>query len=137
MKDNQKIPLIQDFVKFCYSELGIKKSPKINIINDKNWVKDHTSFGSYNPNDHSISVYLADRNLADFLRTLAHEITHHLQNQNGEIDFNSGETGSPVEDQANAKAGVILRKYGKMNPIIYEQKIKEINILKEVIKRIK
>jgi hypothetical protein len=36
MQDTQKIQIIQDFVKFCYYELGIKKSPKINIINDKN-----------------------------------------------------------------------------------------------------
>jgi Zn-dependent peptidase ImmA (M78 family) len=137
MKDTQKIQIIQDFIKFCYYELGIKKSPKINIINDKNWVKDHTSFGSYNPNDNTIDVYLADRNLADFLRTLAHEITHHFQNQNGEIDDNSGETGSQIENEANAKAGVILRKYGKTNPVIYEQKNKELNILREVIKRIR
>jgi hypothetical protein len=34
--------------------------------------------------------------------------------------MNSGETGSDIENEANAMAGVLLRNFGKQNPIIYE-----------------
>jgi hypothetical protein len=34
----------------------------------------------------------------------------------------SGETGSNIENEANAKAGVLLRNYGKSNEQIYENK---------------
>jgi hypothetical protein len=34
----------------------------------------------------------------------------------------SGETGSVIENEANAKAGVLLRDFGKINDSIYEHK---------------
>jgi hypothetical protein len=58
--------------------------------------------------------------MADMLRTLAHELVHHKQNVEGRIYNDSGETGSEIENEANAKAGVILRNFGKQNSMIYE-----------------
>jgi hypothetical protein len=43
----------------------------------------------------------------------------------GVLKPNSGETGSPEEDQANSIAGVLLREFGKVNSMIYESKIKK------------
>jgi Zn-dependent peptidase ImmA (M78 family) len=120
--DNSKEKIIKDFIIKCKKDLGINKLPKITIINDKNWVKNNKSFGSYNPINKSIIIYLGDRNLADFLRTLSHELTHHWQNENGRIKKLSGETGSDIENEANAKAGILLRNYGKENEMIYENK---------------
>lgn len=128
-----KEKIIKDFIIKCKNDLGINKLPKIKIINNKDWVKKNKSFGSYNPENKSIIVYLGDRNLADFLRTLSHELTHHWQNENNRISEFSGETGSEIENEANAKAGIILRSYGKENEIIYESK----EILKEILKKIK
>jgi hypothetical protein len=31
-----------------------------------------------------------------------------------------GSDGSPIENEANAVAGVIIRKYGKIHPELYE-----------------
>jgi hypothetical protein len=61
-----------------------------------------------------------NRNLADILRTLGHELVHHKQNLDGKINAQSGITGSDEENEANAKAGVLLRKFGKINDDIYE-----------------
>jgi hypothetical protein len=48
------------------------------------------------------------------MRTLAHELVHWKQRESGlELD---GSDGSETEDQANAVAGVIMRKFGKMYP---------------------
>jgi Zn-dependent peptidase ImmA (M78 family) len=58
--------------------------------------------------------------MADILRTLAHELVHHKQNLDGRINYESGETGSDIENEANAKAGVLLRDFGKKNNEIYQ-----------------
>ena len=52
---------------------------------------------------------------------MAHELVHHKQNKEGELTGSKeeGEDGSPWEDEANAKAGEIVRKYGRENPEIY------------------
>jgi len=122
MTDLEKIKIIKDFVKYCYYQLGIKSSPEIIIVSDKNWVKEKKSFGCYEPEAKTVHAYLGNRNLADFLRTLAHELIHHKQNEDGLIKMGSGETGSDIENEANSKAGVILRDYGKTHDMIYESK---------------
>jgi hypothetical protein len=33
---------------------------------------------------------------------------------------NPGETGNPIENEANAGAGILLRNFGKMYPQIFE-----------------
>jgi hypothetical protein len=60
--------------------------------------------------------------LVDVLRSIAHELVHHLQNQRGELDGtkNEGGDGSPWENEANAKAGELIRIFGRQNPEIYE-----------------
>jgi Zn-dependent peptidase ImmA (M78 family) len=60
--------------------------------------------------------------MADILRTLAHELVHRKQEEDGRLDINSGKTGSPIEDEANAMAGILLRNFGKINNGIYENK---------------
>ena len=124
MNDLEKISIIRDFIKYCYTQLNIKTTPTITIINDKKWVKLHRSFGSYAPENNEITVFLGKRNLADFLRTLGHELIHHSQNENDKLYNEAGETGSEIENEANAQAGVLLRNYGKMNNMIYENKNK-------------
>ena len=73
---------------------------------------------SFNPNNDKIWLYVKNRNMADLLRTLAHELVHHMQNTNGE-ELN-GEDGSNIENEANAMAGVIMREFGRENPEIFE-----------------
>ena len=67
---------------------------------------------------------MANRNLADALRTIAHELTHFKQSLDKRITDNpedkSGETGSEIENEANARAGIIMREFGKSHPEIYE-----------------
>jgi len=121
MKEEERIPIIKDFLKYCYHELQIKNAPKIRLHSDNKFVKSQTSFGGYYPNDGNIEVYIKNRNLADILRTLAHELVHHQQKElMGPADTLDGSDGSNYENEANSKAGVLLRKYGKTNPLIYE-----------------
>jgi hypothetical protein len=54
----------------------------------------------------------------DVLRTVAHELTHkHQHEREGEqMGADAGETGSPYENEANARAGVLMRDYGRLHP---------------------
>ena len=117
---DEKKQLIKEFVKFVAKELKLKTLPQIKLSTNNAEVKERHSFGYFRPGDNNIWVYIKNRNMADMLRTLAHEMVHHKQAEDGRIDMNSGETGSEIENEANAKAGVILRKFGKTHEMIYE-----------------
>ena len=113
--------LLKKFIGFAIKELGIQKPPtSLTLSKDNNMAKEMHSFGSFNPNNDKIWLYVKNRNMADLLRTLAHELVHRKQAEDGRIDYNSGETGSEIENEANAQAGVLLRKFGKQNEEIYQ-----------------
>jgi hypothetical protein len=125
MENAQKIQLALDFIKFASGRMNLQSLPKIIFTTDNKWAKQMRSFGQYDPTKKSIVTYVDNRNMADVLRTLCHELVHHKQNEEGRIEANSGETGSDIENEANATAGIILRDYGKVNSMIYESRLTE------------
>ena len=117
---SQKKSQIAEFVKFAINELGIQKLPTVKFSYDTNESQEKSTFGYFDPNANHIWIYIKNRNTADILRTLAHELVHHKQGEDNRIKQGSGETGSEIENEANAQAGVLLRKFGKDNKGIYE-----------------
>jgi hypothetical protein len=111
---------IKDFVDFASGELQLNDIPKIHVINSPDFTQKWKSFGGYQPHQNKIAVVIKGRGLADILRTLAHEMVHAQQMQLNKLDVSSGETGSPVENEANALAGILMRNYGHKNPMIFE-----------------
>jgi hypothetical protein len=130
MEISKKIEIINDFIKFCEYNLGIEQLPKIEFTKDKDWVLSIHSFGQYKNDTSSLKVYIGNRNFADILRTLSHELVHHRQNELGLLHPDAGKAGSDIENQANSISGVIMRNYGKKNELIYENKL--INIVEEI-----
>jgi Zn-dependent peptidase ImmA (M78 family) len=119
MNTVEKQGIIQDFIRYAVEELGIENLPKIHLVYDNSFAKNNHSFGAYRPESKELHVYISNRNLADILRTFAHELVHHRQLELGmEMD---GSTGSETENQANSIAGVLLRNYGKQHEVIYER----------------
>lgn len=110
---------LDKFVSFVVDSLGITNTPRIDYISTLDFTQEHHSFGGYIPGNNSILVVVANRNLADIMRSLAHELVHARQNQDGGLSAEQGETGSEIENQANAVAGVVMRNYGKIEPSIY------------------
>jgi len=111
---------MKDFVNFASGELQLKDTPKIHVINSPDFTQQYKSFGGYQPVQNKIAIVIKGRGLADILRTLAHEMVHAQQMQSNKLDVSSGQTGSPVENEANALAGVLMRNYGQKNPMIFE-----------------
>ena len=96
----------------CKKELNISELPPIVFIQDSPTIQGGTSFGQFS-ND-GIEVVTMNRHPVDIVRTLAHELVHWQQSVSGqELD---GSDGSSTENDANAVAGVIMRKFAKKYP---------------------
>jgi hypothetical protein len=126
---------ISKFLKYIIKELNLNHPPAgLTLSRDEKQAQNKHTFGYFDPQTNKIWLYIKNRNLADILRTLSHECIHLKQAEEGRIETHSGETGSPIENEANAKAGIYLRKYGAKNPQIYgdliKEKLKEIKIQK-------
>jgi cytidyltransferase-like protein len=116
--------IIFEFVKYAMIKLGINLTfPKLTISYDNKQVKERSSFAYYSPTENKVWVYVKNRNIADILRSIAHELVHHKQNEDGRLTIDSGKTGSNEENEANSQAGILLRDFGKINKQIYEIKI--------------
>lgn len=112
--------IIDSFVEYATGYLNIKTAPSIRLDSSVVSAYENRSFGSYSPGEHTIRINTGNRHIADVLRTLGHELVHHAQNEQGVLHNESGQTGSEHENEANALAGVLLRNFGKSNPLIYE-----------------
>lgn len=110
---------IADFVNFAKECLGITDDIKIALAYER--TPDLKTTAYYNL-DGLVKVYVKDRAIIDICRSIAHELVHHKQNLEGRLidAVKDGEDGSPIENEANAIAGVIIRKYGKLKPEIYQ-----------------
>lgn len=121
LKDSKHKNILKKFIAFAIKELDIQKPPSgLTLSKDNTKAKTRHTFGTFNPDNDKIWLYIGNRNIADSLRTLAHELVHRKQAEDGRIDYNSGETGSEIENEANAQAGILLRKFGKQHEEIYQ-----------------
>lgn len=118
----EKEEVIDNFIEYCFNFLEINEEdePRIVISYDNKEAAEQRSFGKYTPDIKEVRVVATNRNLADVLRTLAHELVHYKQDIDDKIEWNSNDDGSEIENEANAKAAVIMRKFGKQYPIIFE-----------------
>ena len=116
-KDKKDISVVADFINFTKQYLGIDDDIKIELAFER--TPDLKTTAYYNMLGH-IKVYAKDRATIDVCRSIAHELVHHKQNLDGRIkQDNDGEDGSAIENEANAVAGVIIRKFGKLHPEVY------------------
>ena len=117
--------LIGDFCHYVSKFLSILSTPiSIEIVDnrEKNGVKT-TAF--YDPNTHRIVIYGKDRAVVDICRSIAHEMTHMQQMVEDRLSFPVQDAGGEIEDEANAKAGEIIKLFAKSSPErlkIYESK---------------
>ena len=124
-EDGTKIKQLEQFARWACDKLGIEDSGGIKYGTDLDAVKERRTFGSTVP-DGQIWVHISNRNLADIMRTLCHELVHRKQFEIGtaSTDMNE-EQRQHIEDEANAFAGRMMREYGKKNTNIYESRIKK------------
>ena len=75
-----------DLIEFFHQRYKLQNKPSIIFAQDqKNSLKPLGKTAHYDPADQSITVYTTGRHMKDCLRSLAHELVHHLQNERGDL----------------------------------------------------
>jgi hypothetical protein len=109
------IDALRDFLPIAIKHLNLDHIPKIKLAKE---IADSQvpTFGRFENESKIITVVIDNRNIVDTLRTLAHEMVHYQQGEEHRLDADSWETGSPIEDEANAEGGVIMRLFNQAHP---------------------
>jgi hypothetical protein len=108
----EKVTILKQFLLFCKKKLDIKTEIKLYLIPKKNDFNITT--GGYNINDKSIYIVFEGRQIADIMRTIAHELVHQKQDNNGELNGKIPDIGGIIEDTATAIAGRLIKLYVKV-----------------------
>jgi hypothetical protein len=116
--ENQ-FPLLKEFIGYCKEYLKLKSLPPLTMSYDPTTAESRRSFGGYDPNNKSIELSVANRHQADVFRTLAHELVHFKQDTQNRLTPESGKTGHPHENEANAAAAIIMRNFAQMRPEMF------------------
>lgn len=109
------VEMFKKFLPLAMKVLGINSLPKMNFEPTLH-TGEQPSFGMYVTGDNILYVAITNRHPVDILRTVAHELVHYRQDLKGELNHDSGRTGSPEENQAHEIAGVIMRYFNKQYP---------------------
>ena len=117
-QEDEVIRQVSDFVNFAKEYLDITDGITVELAFQR--TPDLVTTAYYNL-DGFVKVYVKDRAIIDVCRSIAHELVHHKQNIEDRLNDvqADGEDGSPIENEANAVAGIIIRKYGKLHPELY------------------
>jgi len=122
IKQPSKLSQVQKFERWACKKLGLVDLPSIKYSDDVELAKKQRTFGSTR-SDGTVWVHVGNRTVADVCRTLVHELIHVQQFQEGTAtDDMDEEQRQQIEDEANSKAGRIMREYGKLDASIYESK---------------
>jgi Zn-dependent peptidase ImmA (M78 family) len=116
---NDSKEILNDFVKFVKKELKIKNLPTIKIQNNRDGLKTTANY-DYTKENKIIKVCSKNRALVDVLRSIAHELVHHKQWEDGRLNKRPPDIGGEIEDEANAKAGQFIKMFAKINDKIYD-----------------
>jgi hypothetical protein len=109
------IEMFEKFLPLAMKYLKLERLPKMVFEKHIKSVGQPT-FGMYVNGENTLYVALVNRHPNDILRTIAHELTHYKQDTEHKLHDESGTTGSPEENEANAMAGIVMRHFNKMYP---------------------
>ena len=128
--DSSEKKTIDDFVEFVKKELGIENEVDVILQNNKDGIRTTAVYKYQDEGDEDfeqshIKVFALGRALVDVLRSIAHELVHHKQNEDGELKGKHSNVGGPIEDKANAVAGKMVKKYGIDHSEIYPEGVGE------------
>jgi len=119
MVDHSSLNSVKHFVDFAAKELNLTSLPPMDFDDQETDTK--KTFGIFNTKNSKIKVRVKGRHPIDIMRTIAHELTHFKQ----KITHEKAGDGKK-EDEANASAGRVMRKYDeKHGPIFKSHAISE------------
>lgn len=116
-KTSENLEILKKFVLYVKFQLDIKTNVEFEFLEGKD--ANYPSAGGYVLGNSLIAVSIKNRAIADVLRTLAHELTHHKQFELGILTPKDTDN-QELEDQANVYSGRLVRWFGRENPEIYQ-----------------
>lgn len=119
LNDDKKGKL-NEFVKFVKKELDLKSIPTISVQNHREGLKTTANY-DYTKENKVIKVCSKNRALVDVMRSIAHELVHHKQFEQGRLEVKPPDIGGEIEDEANAKAGQFIKMFAKIDETIYDE----------------
>ena len=120
LSDDKKSKL-NEFVKFVKNQLELESVPSIKVQNNRDGLKTTANY-DYTQENKIVKVCAKNRALVDVMRSIAHELVHHKQYEQGRLDGpQPPDIGGEIEDEANAKAGQYIKMYAKIDPSIYDE----------------
>jgi hypothetical protein len=122
----EQMKLAGEFILFCADSLPIEGEFEVHLVHSR---EPHgiVTTALYEVGNNCCKVYCKNRALADVLRSVAHEMTHMMQDQIGILTGPIRDAGGFHEDQANSKAGELIKLFAKSKPqrkMIYENNLK-------------
>jgi len=111
--------ILKQFKVFLKRELRITYDIPVVLIDDAEFSKKIRAFGEIS-NKNVIHLSIINRHPMDIMRTLSHEFVHYKQHMEKGLSNKSSHAGSLIENQANAKAGELMRKYGELHPELFD-----------------
>jgi hypothetical protein len=109
---DEKILLIGDFINFCSEMLPIRSGYKVYLVSNREPYSISTT-AAYIVGENEVRIYVKGRALVDILRSIAHEMTHMMQDEQDLLGGEVRDAGGFHEDQANARAGELIKLYAK------------------------
>ena len=103
------------FLPFVAKELDLDSLPKIKL-ELRLGSDEQPAFGKFVNEENTIYLAVEDRHPIDIIRTFAHELVHFKQGVEHELGPESGNTGSPQENEAHQLAGIVMRNFNKAYP---------------------
>tara|TARA_R110002074_G_scaffold58298_1_gene142931 strand:+ start:270 stop:1124 length:855 start_codon:yes stop_codon:yes gene_type:complete len=80
-------PLASDLMGHCQKKLGFDHPPELFFQEDEqNATETLGKTAYYSPGEKKVVIYVTGRHGKDILRSLAHELVHHMQNCRGDFD---------------------------------------------------
>ncbi len=131
--------LIDNFMGFAQEKLGFDEPPGLFFKQDAKNAEDF--FGKtahYDPQNKSVTVFVTNRHPKDIMRSLAHELVHHVQNLRGDLSSEKcGDLGPgyaqtnkhmrEMERQAFEQGNLCFRDWTDQ----YKKQLQEVKFLKE------
>jgi len=135
---------INRFFPYAEKKLGFESPVVVYLVSDEeNSNKIFGKTAHYNPSEQSVTLFVDKRHPKDILRSLSHELVHHMQNTRGEFD-NLGEIGEgyaqnnehlrKMESEAYLEGNLLFRDHEDLN--IHKKQENKMNINESYLKKL-
>ena len=91
-------PLVTSLCGHAQDVLGYSAHPNIRFVSDPKNYGMMAKTAEYDPTNMTVSVYVDGRHPKDILRSIAHELVHHHQNERGELSGGHSGPGYAQKD---------------------------------------